>query len=948
MKPKKCKTLLASLFITIFCCALNVNAEDNIYLFAFYTGEADNTAGMRVAWSKDALHYEPISGHHAFLRCDFGGGGGGKQLRAPFIMQDNEGYWHCLWTLGDDYYLIAHAKSKDLFTWERHHYVPIMEKLGGKNCLAPEMVYDEQSKQFLIFWSSEVGKTGPRLYSTTTKDFSKYEPAKLLYDPGHDVLDPTIRKVDDKYYLFYRQKTGDEKKNKLSIAVTDKTEGPYKHLRDAEFEMDLIGPAVLRMDDGNYLIYFESRTNNRVEALKTKDFVNWENVTEKITFPEKARQGSVARSTMKTVDAMNKETHEGFQRYLANISFDKPMEAEKIEGEVTATLTVDASKVKKISDEFIGVFFEDINYSADGGLYAELVQNRGFEYNHEIRWGWNALSYWELVKPEGTEGSVEAKSDNPLHTNNPHYAVITGDKGISFVNEGFDGIVLKKGDLYDFSVFARSDSDMKIKARLTTKDGKPLGESETFTISKDWKKFEAAIKAAADCDEARLAVVVESKGSVAVDMVSLFPQKTFKNRKNGLRADLAQAIADLNPKFMRFPGGCLVHGQGLGNIYHWKRTIGPLEERVPQRNIWGYHQSAGLGYFEYFQFCSDLGIEPVPVVAAGVCCQNSHRVGAAGIPLEEMPAYVQDVLDLIEYANGPAESTWGKKRAEAGHPEPFNLKYLGIGNEDMITDVFEERYRMICDAVREKHPKIILIGTVGTHFEGTDYREGWKLAEKMKLPLVDEHYYVNPGWFINNQDFYDNYDRNGSKVYLGEYASWGNVLYNALAEAAYMTGMERNGDVVHMASYAPLLAKKDQTQWKTDLIFFSNTDIKLTPNYYVQKMFGHNSGQEYVSNSLRLSKDTTDFMKRVAASVVKDKESGDLIVKLVNILPVSVKTDIALENTDKIATKGVAHVLSGNPNEDTQVPETNMLTVGKNFSYKLKPHSLSVIRIQTK
>ena len=345
-------------------------------------------------------------------------------------------------------------------------------------------------------------------------------------------------------------------------------------------------------------------------------------------------------------------------------------------------------------------------------------------------------------------------------------------------------------------------------------------------------------------------------GKVALDMVSLFPEKTFHNRPNGLRADLAQVIADLEPKFMRFPGGCLVHGDGLDNIYHWKETIGPVEQRKPQPNIWRYHQSKGLGYFEYFQFCEDIGAKPLPVVAAGVCCQNSnflvthkYGIGQLGLPMDQMPAYVQDVLDLIEFANGPVTSTWGAKRAAAGHPKPFGLQYLGIGNEDKITPVFRERFEMIYKAVKAKHPEITVIGTVGPNPDGDDYDKGWKIADELHLPMVDEHCYKSPQWFWENLQRYDAYDRSRSKVYLGEWASFDDkrrsTLRSAISEAAYLTALERNADVVRFASYAPLLAKRDHTDWTPDLIYFTNTEVFPTINYHVQQLFSVNSGDFY-------------------------------------------------------------------------------------------------------
>ena len=436
-------------------------------------------------------------------------------------------------------------------------------------------------------------------------------------------------------------------------------------------------------------------------------------------------------------------------------------------------------------------------------------------------------------------------------------------------------------------------------------------------------------------------------------MVSLFPVNTFKGRRNGLRADLAQVIADLHPRFVRFPGGCVAHGNGLHNMYRWKNTIGPLEARVPQPNIWNYHQTAGLGYFEYFQFCEDIGAEPLPVVPAGVPCQNSSHGGAGqqgGIPLCEMDDYIQEVLDLIEWANGDVKTTWGRKRAEAGHPKPFNLKYLGVGNEDLISDVFEERFTMIFKAVKEKYPEIVVIGTAGPFNEGSDYTEGWRIGTELGVPMLDEHYYQSPGWFMNNQDFYDRYDRNKSKVYLGEYAAHipgrQNNIETALAEAIYLTALERNADIVQFSSYAPLLAKEGHTNWNPDLIYFNNTEIKPTVGYYVQQLFGQHAGDRYYPSLLTLSNPDEAVRKRVGASVVTDSRSGDVIVKLVNILPVSTKTTVNLTGLNVPEGDASVSVLQGRPDDRNAKPSTSTLRVGNSFPVELPAYSLTVIRIK--
>ena len=452
------------------------------------------------------------------------------------------------------------------------------------------------------------------------------------------------------------------------------------------------------------------------------------------------------------------------------------------------TVTVRANQGKAISPDLFGIFFEDINYSADGGLYAELVQNRSFEYTAADHKDWNSLTAWELVTRDGGKGSVAVETGEPLNSKNPHYAVVTADVGggsVGLMNYGFDGIPLKAGEKYDLSFFARqiSGEPLSLAVRLESKDGMFYGEAKFSGLTKAWTKYTATIQANADDADARLVVLTTGTGTFCLDTVSLFPQKTFHDHPNGLRADLAQVIADLHPKFVRFPGGCLTHGYGLENIYRWKNTIGPIEQRKEQFNIWHYHQSVGLGFFEYFQFCEDIGAKPLPVLAAGVCCQNSPG-GQHGLPMDQMQDYVQDVLDLVEYANGSVNSAWGAQRAAAGHPAPFHLEYLGVGNEDAQTPEFGVRFKMIYDAVKAKYPNLTVVGTVGPSPSGGDFSEGWKFANALGVDIVDEHYYQKPEWFLSNLGRYDAYDRAATKVYVGEYASWGNSLFNALAEAA--------------------------------------------------------------------------------------------------------------------------------------------------------------------
>lgn len=618
-------------------------------------------------------------------------------------------------------------------------------------------------------------------------------------------------------------------------------------------------------------------------------------------------------------------------------------------------LTPKTEQTKPISDMLVGVFFEDINYAADGGLYAELIQNRDFEYKLSDKQGhdknWNEKTAWSI---DGA-GQFNIDSLNPIHPNNKHYARLRGAGTLR--NIGYDGIALDKNERYDLSFFARGTSGKgrQLKIRMSTRDGKILDEKFLTVDSKDWKKYQLILTPNSTCKDAVLELVFTDLQQLDLDLISLFPQHTYKGRKNGLRKDLAEAIAALNPRFVRFPGGCLAHGDGIENIYHWSSTVGPLESRVPQRNMWGYHQTVGLGYYEYFQFCEDIGAHAVPVVAAGVPCQNSgshgHPLGGqqCGIPMEDMDDYIQEVLNLIEWANGDKNSTWGKVRAAAGHPEPFHLKYIGVGNEDLISNVFEERFTMIYNAIREKYPDIQVIGTAGPFFEGTDYVEGWKIANKLNVPIMDEHYYQTPGWFIHNQDFYDKYDRSKSQVYLGEYAAHihgrASTLEVALAEAAYLTALERNGDIVKMASYAPLLAKEGYTQWRPDLIYFSNTEVNLTPSYYVQQLFGRNNGTEYIPMEASYSNTAVEVQKRVAFSIVRDPKDQSLVVKMVNILPVSVNVELELDKFDLEAEMAVVSQLTGKLESKTAKPEERTETVKKLKHQQLPPYSLTIIRI---
>ncbi|MBN1780355.1 alpha-N-arabinofuranosidase [bacterium] len=638
-----------------------------------------------------------------------------------------------------------------------------------------------------------------------------------------------------------------------------------------------------------------------------------------------------------------------------------------------ADLTIQAGRPgKAISPDLVGVFFEDLNYAADGGLYAELIQNRSFEYSPTMQRDWHPLRFWELEKRGGGDGHIGVADMRPIHPDNPTYALLTvldpGD-GVGLSNGGFDCIPIKAGERYNASFWAYqaymgrmwghgdNSKPMRVTLRLETRDGEVLADASFKIKGRTWTRFSAALVPPRTVNDARLVLLAHDKGGICLDMISLFPEKTFRNRPNGLRADLAQAIADIRPKFIRFPGGCLVHGQGIRQYYDWKHSVGPVEQRCSGRNLWGYDQTRGFGYYEFFQYCEDIGAEPLPVVPAGVCCQHagsSPGRGQEGLPLDEMPSYIQDVLDLIEWANGLADSKWGAVRAAAGHPEPFDLKYLGVGNEDAITPVFRERFSMIYEILKKKHPEIVVIGTVGPFAGGEDYDNGWAFARELKLEIVDEHYYMPPQWFWDNLMRYDSYPRGAPTVYVGEYAAHDqgrrNTLRSALAEAAGLTGFERNGDVVLFASYAPLLSRRGHTQWHPDMIYFDSTNVTLSANYYVQQLFGQNGGDR----ALEFELDAPEAA-RLAASTVLDSKTGDIIVKIVNGDDTARDIHIRLEGLDSDSEmKAIRTVLTGPDadavNEDGKDPvvrpEASGVSAGPDFACNVPANSLIIYRIE--
>ncbi len=520
------------------------------------------------------------------------------------------------------------------------------------------------------------------------------------------------------------------------------------------------------------------------------------------------------------------------------------------------TITVQADKPgAKISPAMWGIFFEDINFGADGGLYAELVKNRGFEFPDPMM-GWSKLS------PSKARGTLMIRDENPFNAANPHYVHIEseGKDLFGIANEGFRGMGVRKGDAYNFTAQIRNVSGTPgLRIELYSGNGSLLDSVPLRNFSSDWKKYSAVLHPNDTDAKAKLYVLVDGRGVVDLDFISLFPEGTWKNRPGGLRADMVKMLADLKPGFMRFPGGCIVEGSELDKRYQWKNTIGPVAERKLLINRWNYEflhrptpdyfQSFGLGFFEFFQLCEDIGAQPLPILNCGMACQfNSGEL----CPLDELGPYIQDALDLIEFANGPVTSTWGAKRAAMGHPESFNMKMLGIGNEQWA-EQYIDRYVAFSKVLKEKHPEIALISASGPSPADERFQFLWPKLLDLHADIVDQHCYANPIWFLANSHRYDNYDRNGPKVFMGEYAAQSvaivstknrNNLDCALAEAAYMTGLERNADVVRMASYAPLFGNADAWQWTPNLIWADSLNVYATPNYYVQQLFSRNRGDE--------------------------------------------------------------------------------------------------------
>ena len=634
-------------------------------------------------------------------------------------------------------------------------------------------------------------------------------------------------------------------------------------------------------------------------------------------------------------------------------------------------LTVDMSEtIAPIQPTMYGIFFEDINFAADGGLYAEMIKNRSFEFTIPMM-GWSQPNSDRHSYNNESGFAMPVKYFEGEGNLNFLRVQVKNAEGYELHNEGFRGIGIKEGDTYRFTFDAKQmeGAVSAVKAELLDEEGNTIAEVSIPVSGSEWANYKAEIVPNKTVMKGTLKLTFEGTGELGLDMVSLFPTDTWNGRENGLRKDLVQLLYDLDPGFLRFPGGCIVEGRTLARRYQWKKTVGPVDERPSLVNRWNtefdhrltpdYYQSFGLGFFEYFQLSEDLGAEPLPILSCGIACQfNTGEL----VPMDELDPYVQDALDLIEFANGSTDTPWGKVRADMGHPEPFNMKYIGVGNEQWGPE-YIERYKVFNEAITEKYPEIIIVSGSGPFPDGDYFEYGMKELKKIGAEIIDEHYYRSPEWFRENATRYDSYDRNGPKIFAGEYAAQTVAIASpdnknswdaALSEAAFMTGLERNAEVVQLTSYAPLMAHADGWQWTPDMIWFNNLESYGTPNYYVQKLYATNRGTDLIS----VTQDGENLVGQdeLYASATLDTEAKEVVVKVVNTSSEAQEVTLNFDGK-KLKGKGKAIVLKEadlnkeNSFESQQeiAPVTEELKVKKDVAtYEVSAYSLNIIRIPLK
>ncbi|MFI2103878.1 alpha-L-arabinofuranosidase C-terminal domain-containing protein [Isoptericola sp. NPDC019693] len=867
------------------------------YVFPYFAGEQDGGEKIFLAVSEadDPTAWTTLNGGEAVLESTLGTQG----LRDPFLTRNPEtGTYYLLATdlkiagggnFGDAQETGSRSmmvwSSDDLIHWSDQQEVEVAPPDAG-NLWAPEATWDAESGQFLVYWASalypddvapedrDIATSYQRMLSATTPDFSagSFSEPQVWIDEkrgaGRGMIDSTIAAVPDGdggavYYRFtkdeadmtVREESSDDLSRTQGVTEGDGWDLVAEQVGvgepnpwGGEFTAGE-GPTVFpSLTDDSWFMMIDQPSYHGGQGymlFRTDDLASgdWTSVPD-AELPSHPRHGTVLPITTAEQQAL-------LEAYPA-------AEPEVVE----QRLTIDsAAERTEMSDDLYGVFYEDINYAADGGLYAELVRNRSFEFATEDNASFTAMTGWEQTG--GGEVAVQSERGEWLNDSNRHYLTVTSDGSTGVANSSYnEGVALEEGASYDFSVWARSDVAQDVTATLVSADGATTYGTATVAVdgSDEWARYTATVTASATTNAARLQVASGAESTLRLDMVSLFPQDTWVgpvNGKSALRKDLAEKVAELDPSFLRFPGGCVTNvgtfdsylesdGQDRQRTYQWKETIGPVEERPTNWNFWGYNQSYGIGYLEYLEFAEDLGAFALPVVSVGA---NGCGSRIPEMTDEQRPRWIQDTLDLIEFATGSTDTEWGAKRAELGHPEPFELPYIGLGNEEN-TPKFQENFPAFRDAIEAEYPDITVISNSGPDDAGTRFDELWDFNREQGVAMVDEHYYNDPSWFLTNTERYDSYDRNGPHVFLGEYASKGNTFGNALAEAAYMTGLERNSDVVELASYAPMFANEDYVQWSPDMMWFDNDQSWGSVNYYTQQLFMTNTGDQVVPSEL--------------------------------------------------------------------------------------------------
>ncbi|MBO0608945.1 alpha-L-arabinofuranosidase C-terminal domain-containing protein [Myceligenerans salitolerans] len=863
------------------------------YFFPYFTGESTadgETVSFAVSNGPDPLDWTTLNDDAPVLTSDLGTEG----LRDPFVIRkaDGSGFVvlatdlkiHGGGNFGDAQETGSRSimiwESPDLVNWSEQREVVLAPENAG-NLWAPEAFYDADAGEYVVYWASalypddvapsdrDIRTSYQRMLYATTTDFVTFSEPRVWIDErrgdGLGMIDSTIAEEDGVYHRLTKDESymGMRQESSTDLRLTQGvSDGDGWDLTAERIGFGEPNPWGGEFTGGEGPTMFPSLTDDRWFLLQdqpsyhggqgymlfeTDDLGSGEwRANLDAELPASPRHGSVIPITAEERDGL-----------LAAYPPASPAVTEH-------TLTIDADAPRtEMSDDLYGVFYEDINYAADGGLYAELVRNRSFEFAPTDNASFTGMTAWDVV--EGAGGTVEVASerDEWLNDSNRAYLQIEADgPGVGVRNEGYNsGFAIEKGGRYDFSMFVRSDARQRLTVSLESADGTTTYAEKTIRVNdRDrWREVRTKLRANATVDDARLVVTGGAAGTLRLDMVSLFPRDTWVGPVNGrsvLREDLAQLVADLEPSFLRFPGGCVTNvgtfdtylesdGQDRRRTYQWKETIGPVEERPTNWNFWGYNQSYGLGYLEYFEFAEDLGATPLPVLSVGANGCGSQIPEMTDD--ERIDRWVQDTVDLIEFANGDVDTEWGAVRAELGHPEPFGLEYIGLGNEEN-TRTFEANFPRFRDAIEERYPDVTVISNSGPDDAGARFDELWAFNREQGVEMVDEHYYNDPAWFLANDDRYDSYDRNGPHVFLGEYASRGNQWRNALAEAAYMTGIERNSDLVELASYAPMFANEDYVQWSPDMMWFDNDESWGSTSYWTQQMFMTNTGDEVVAS----------------------------------------------------------------------------------------------------